>query len=101
MATLRRPSSWYIRGDVGYGVFDRPTIIEENRFGLSDTRIDDSWAIGGGVGYYFSKSVRADVTWDHRFESDVHGFIPTGGNLVSFPGDRKFGLKSEDRKSVV
>ena len=89
------PSSWYVRGDVGYGVFDRPTIIEETRFGLSDTSIEGNWAIGGGVGYHFSKSVRGDLTWDHRFESDVKGFIPAGPGLVSFPGQRTFGLKSD------
>lgn len=92
-APVSSPSSWYIRGDLGHATFIDPTIIEANRFNLDHTRIDNQWAIGGGVGYYFSKAVRGDLTWDHRFETDVNGHI--NAPLVDFPGGRKFGLKSD------
>ena len=88
------PSSWYIRADVGYGAYDRPTMIEEGRFDLDHARINDQWAAGLGVGYYFSKSVRGDLTWDHRFKEDAYGSIPNAG-LVDFPGQRHFGLRSD------
>ncbi len=92
-APVSSPSSWYIRADVGHATFADPTIIEDNRFNLYDTRIDNQWAAGGGVGYYFSKAVRGDLTWDHRFSTDVHGNI--NQNLVNFPGPRTFGMKND------
>ncbi len=88
------PSSWYVRIDGGHGRFDDPTMIEDGRFDLTGAKIDDTWTLGGGVGYYFSKNVRADITWDHRFEADARGSIP-GIGLTPFPGERKFGLKSD------
>ena len=92
------PASWYVRLDTGHARYDDPTIIEIGRFEHTNPSIDSTWSIGGGIGYYFSKSVRGDLTWDHRFETDVHGAVPFGqgpGPLVSFPGQRVFGLKSD------
>lgn len=97
MAMPSGPSSWYVRGDLGHARFDRPTIIEGDRFEFVNPNIDDQWTFGVGVGYYFSKSVRADITWDHRFETDVTGSVPFGpgpGPLVNFPGHQKFGYQS-------
>lgn len=96
-AMVSSPSSWYIRADIGYARYDRPTIVESDRFELSNSSIDDQWAFGAGVGYYFSKSVRGDITWDYRRETDVSGTVPFGpgpGPLVNFPGPRQFGLRS-------
>lgn len=90
--TESSPSAWYVRGDLSHARFDRPTIVEIDRFEFSNSKIDDQWAAGFGVGYYFSRSVRADITWDHRFETDVSGHVPAP--LVNFPGQRTFGLKS-------
>lgn len=91
------PSGWYVRADVGHARYDDPTMIEDGRFTLTNRSIEDNWAIGGGVGYYFSRSVRGDLTWDHRFKSDVRGSIPFvgGGQLTDFPGERQFGMKSD------
>lgn len=93
MAAPSSPSSWYVRGDVGHARFDRPTIIEGDRFEFINPNIDDQWSGGLGVGYYFSRSVRADLTWDHRFETDVTGSVAAG--TVNFPGNQRFGLKSD------
>lgn len=92
-AMVSSPSSWYIRADVGYGRFDRPSIVELDRFDLSNAKIDDQWSAGAGIGYYFSRSVRGDLTWDHRFETDVSGSVPAP--LVNFPGQRTFGMKND------
>lgn len=86
------PSSWYIRGDVGHARYDRPTMIESGRFDLTGAEIDDQWSVGLGLGYYFSRNVRADLTWDYRFETDARGSVAPP--LVNFPGERSFGLKS-------
>ncbi len=83
--------SWYVRGDIGWGTHADPTLTEARSYDLFDNQIDDTWTLGGGIGYYFSKSVRADVTWDHRFEADVSG---TSGP-VALTGTRQFGLKSD------
>ncbi len=93
MAAPSSPSSWYVRGDLGHARFDRPTIVEGDRFEITDPNIDDQWSGGLGVGYYFSRSVRADLTWDHRFETDVTGTIASG--TVNYPGNQRFGLKSD------
>ncbi len=92
-AAASGPSSWYIRGDVGHARHDDPNMIEDGRWDLSGTSIENTWTLGGGIGYYFSKNVRADITWDHRFEADAHG---TAGPFATFPGGtRQFGLKSD------
>ncbi len=92
-AMVSSPSSWYIRADLGHARFDRPSIVEIDRFDFSNAKIDDQWSVGGGIGYYFSKSVRGDLTWDHRFETDVSGYVPAP--LVNFPGQRTFGMKND------
>ena len=95
-APVQGPASWYVRADIGRGHHDTPTMIEEGRFQLTGAHFDDAWTLGGGIGYYFTKNVRADLTWDHRFEADLHGNIP-GGNLglTPFPGAHRFGMKSD------
>lgn len=87
------PASWYVRGDVGYAGYDRPTMIEDGRFDLTNTSIDAQWSGGFGVGRYFGNNLRGDLTWDYRFETDAKGSIPNIG-LVNFPGERTFGLQS-------
>ncbi len=87
------PASWYVRGDVGYSSYDRPSMIEEGRYDLTNTSIDEQWSGGFGIGRYFGSNVRADLTWDYRFETDAKGSI-AGIGLVTFPGERTFGLQS-------
>lgn len=86
--------SWYVRGDVGFASYDRPTMIEDDVFDLTRTSIHRQWTGGAGVGYYFSKSVRGDLTWDHRFETDARGSL-NNYTATPFPGERSFGLKSD------
>ncbi|MEZ5851227.1 MAG: outer membrane beta-barrel protein [Hyphomicrobiaceae bacterium] len=88
------PASWYVRGDIGYSNYDRPSMLEEGRFDLTNTSIDDQWSGGVGIGRYFGRSVRGDLTWDHRFETDARGTMSNMGG-VDFPGQRTFGLKSD------
>ncbi|MBX7106883.1 MAG: outer membrane beta-barrel protein [Gemmataceae bacterium] len=81
--------SWYGRVDAGYVGYDSPAVTE---IGVDDylrTKIDDTWSIGGGIGHYFSCNVRGDITVDHRFKSDVHGF--NGNNQSPVNGTHKFG----------
>jgi opacity protein-like surface antigen len=74
-------TGWYFRLDGGYALFDRPSIVDGGTTDLTSTEINNTWSLGGGVGYHFSRNVRADVTYDHHFAGDVQGVqfytIPT------------------------
>jgi len=84
--------SWYFRVDGAYGAYDEPIMVEHGIFDLSDTEIEGQWSLGGGVGYYFTKNIRGDVTVEHRFETDATGTLRD--NNVNISGVRNFGLKS-------
>jgi opacity protein-like surface antigen len=94
--TAPSPAAWYIRGDLGWARHDDPTMVEDSRYDLFGARIDDAWTLGGGIGYRFSRNVRGDLTWDHRFEADAEGTLSAGATGQPFAGaTRKFGLKSD------
>jgi opacity protein-like surface antigen len=87
------PSSLYIRLDGGYRGYDQPNITEDGIYDLADDDIGRGWAIGGGVGRYFSETVRGDITYDRHFEADVSGRLLDGA--AALPGTRAFGLESD------
>lgn len=96
---MANPATWYIRGQVGYAYHDRPEMSEiapsAATFDLSDATIGETWTAGIGIGRYFTRNIRGDLTWDHRWEADAHG---TAGNTAGIPfagGTRYFGLKSD------
>jgi opacity protein-like surface antigen len=89
-APMAGPAAWYLRGDVGYGVHDDPTIVQSGIYDLNNTSIEDTWTAGLGFGRYFSPGVRGDITWDYRFEADVTGSAGAG----PFAGQHRFGLSS-------
>lgn len=79
--------SWYFRIDGGYAFHDDPNMVEQGIFDLSDSKIGDTWTLGGGFGRYFTRNIRGDLTVDYRFEADVEG----NRSGTEF---RAFGLKS-------
>ena len=79
-------SGWYLRGDYSYawsdaGELARPIVP------FGSLSIDNTWALGGGIGRYFGRGVRGDVTYEWRGSTDVHGTGP--GTLTT-----DFDLKS-------
>lgn len=88
------PASWYVRLDTGYVTFADPALTESRRFDFHNTGIDSTWSLGAGVGYYFSRVVRGDITWDHRFEADVEGTAGSAAGIVP-NGTRSFGITSD------
>lgn len=84
-------SSWYVRLDGGHVRFDDPIMVEDGRFDLTETSIDDTWSLGGGIGAYFGKGWRGDLTVTHLFETDARGTLQTGSSIN---GVRRFGLDS-------
>jgi opacity protein-like surface antigen len=87
-----RASNWYLRGDFSFAQHDLGDMTEPPNYKLSETSIGRNWSYGGGLGYYFSKSVRGDLTFDVRQNANVRGSVNDG--VATFEGERQFGLKS-------
>jgi opacity protein-like surface antigen len=83
---------FYVRADASFAKYDHPNITENHQYDLTDNRIEGNWAAGGGIGYYFNKNIRADITLEHRFETDVSGVI--ADPAAPLGGARHFGMKS-------
>jgi opacity protein-like surface antigen len=70
---------WYLRGDIAYKIWADPSVDwDDSAAGLDfdDEDLDDSWGIGGGVGYRFNEWFRADLTVDYEFPADFEGTTP-------------------------
>ncbi len=101
--------SFYLRLDGGFARHDKPFMVEDGTADLTETSMGNAWTLGGGVGYYFAKNIRGDLTYDHRFKSDVSGYRYDVAQLAaadchaadgpaiqsSCYGTRKFGIKSD------
>src|SRR6185295_17707486 len=65
-----QPASWYVRGDFSHSWMDagelRGAITPFNSWS-----IDNTWSLGGGIGYYFGRGFRGDLTYDWRANTDV------------------------------
>lgn len=88
---LAQPATWYLRLDSAYALHDAPGMVSSG-IDLAKTGYNDTWSLGGGVGRYLTPALRADLTLDYRFESDVHG-----RNLApnaTFAGTHRFGLEN-------
>ena len=94
MAAPMAPASpsWYLRVDGSYGAFDTPNISENGIYDLTDSSIDNTWGIGGGIGVYFGRGFRGDITIDHNFDADVSATL--GDTAATLPGGRNFNLTS-------
>jgi opacity protein-like surface antigen len=68
-------SAWYLRGDIGFAFNEDPDMSRSGT-AFTGTGMDDSWSIGGGIGYNFRDNIRGDVTIDHRIVTDVTGTNP-------------------------
>lgn len=86
-----RPT-FYLRLDGLYGEHDEPVMVEAGIYDLVDEEIGGAWGIGGGVGYYFTPSLRGDVTVERRFEADASGVLSNTASGIA--GVREFGLES-------
>jgi opacity protein-like surface antigen len=84
--------SIYLRVDGGYAIHDEPEMTESGIYTLSDTGIEDTWTVGGGIGTYFGRNIRGDITVDHRFEADATGTLLD--NASTLQGTRRFGISS-------
>lgn len=81
---IAETSGWYLRGDVGYAFNDmRGAHFFQGSNGdvgyFDSTDLDDSWTLGGGVGYQINSYLRTDLTFDYLFDSDFRGSTSGGG----------------------
>ena len=85
-AAYTRSANWYLRGDYSYSWMDGDE-LSRAIVPFDNVSIDNTWGLGGGVGYYFGRGVRGDVTYEWRGSTDVNGSGP--GTLTT-----QFGLRS-------
>lgn len=73
---IEQSGGWYIRGDIDYHMADVDGITYAVTGGTDEftaADLDESWSLGGGIGYNVSKHFRVDVTADYWFKSDFRG----------------------------
>ena len=90
--------SFYLRLDGGYSWAGQPDISEtqvcgscSTTYDLTETSLDDTWTLGGGVGMNITNRIRADLTYDHLFSADAEGWLGEGALI----GMRKFDVSSD------
>ena len=67
-----QPASWYVRGDYSYSWMDAGELNGAiTQFG--SVSVDNTWGLGAGIGTYFGRGVRGDITYEWRGSTDVHG----------------------------
>jgi opacity protein-like surface antigen len=65
-------ASWYVRGDYSYAWQDAGA-LNAAILPFDSFSVGDSWAVGGGIGHYFGRGVRGDITYEWRGDTSVHG----------------------------
>ncbi len=66
-------SSWYLRLDLSYAVYDPVEIHRQDGTEFFNETIEDNFAYGIGVGAEFSNWLRGDVTLDYRPSVGITG----------------------------
>jgi opacity protein-like surface antigen len=78
MAPMPAPSAgWYARVDGGYNWYTNPNIGMDQGFTTYDAKMDGAWSVGGGIGRYFGRGFRGDITVDHLFDADTETSMRT------------------------
>ena len=84
-------TGWYLRGDVGYVGYATPKDLGfdlPTSHPLDREQVEETFSLGGGIGYAFTNFLRADVTVDHRFGSELSGTRPIGTYAVGYVRDK-------------
>jgi opacity protein-like surface antigen len=95
---------WYLRGDIGYNFLVNPSQDADGSIvtpaagsiDLTNTSISNTFAFGGGAGYYLSRHWRTDLTYMWDPDSRVHGFWAISPTLAAdgFRTNRNFHIQS-------
>lgn len=87
---------WYLRGDVGYSFNSDPELTDSLGGILDGDKLDNSWSVGGGIGYYLMRGIRMDMTIEYRTDAELYGYfvgdptMPLTGELNSWVGLANF-----------
>jgi opacity protein-like surface antigen len=85
--------SFYLRGDYSHAWQDAGELWGATTH-FSNSSVDDTWALGIGIGRYFGRGIRGDLTYEWRGETDV-----TGSTTITGCGGGQcttsFGIKSQ------
>ena len=94
MPAMHEPSMarFYLRADYSHGWNSFGNLTEPPNYDLTQTSIGNSHSWGVGVGYYFSKNVRADATFDWRRDAAVRGSVTDVNATVQ--GERQFNVNN-------
>lgn len=101
-APLPAAGGWYLRGDIGYKIYNNPDMSYSNTAGgyvgpdslYFNEDLDETFLVGVGAGYKFNEYFRTDVTLDYEFEAGGSGRLtciaacaPLGYSTESFDID--------------
>jgi opacity protein-like surface antigen len=85
-------SNWYLRGDVGIGLNTNFNLDYTTTTGatLRQNTNEDSFFLGGGVGYYWNNWLRFDVTAEYRSKSRLYALVTySPGGIDEYQGNLK------------
>jgi len=76
--SVTEANGWYLRGDVGYGFTNLRGAryfqgSNSNEIDFDRASLDDTWTVGGGVGYQINNYLRTDLTFDYLTKAKFHG----------------------------
>lgn len=77
------PSGWYARVDGGYAWYNKPG-MDVDGFTTHDTDMSGAWSVGGGIGRYFGRGFRGDVTVDYLFDATTETALGGGEDAARF-----------------
>src|SRR3954471_4882044 len=82
-------TGWYLRGDVGYIDYSKPREAIGYSLGMpfDSITLDNTWSVGGGVGYAFNGWLRGDATVDYRANAQVRALSSGSGYVDGFSTD--------------
>lgn len=98
---------WYLRGDIGYKIYNDPSASLSNpAFGggtfaggrdqMTNEVMGDAFNVGIGAGYKFNDYLRGDLTLDYESPASVSGrlFCPTAGPACHGTGANAYSVES-------
>lgn len=88
-APVQVSRSWYLRGDFGWAWQNADSLTVYHPT-LASSGVDDTWTIGGGVGRYFGRGFRGDVTYEWRGNTDF-----TADSTACCSTSTRFSMRSQ------
>lgn len=77
---IEATSGWYLRGDIGYVINEKPKWSQLNFDPVFTPTVDDAFLVGIGAGVRLNDWLRVDVTGDYRSRAD-YAYGPLSSDL--------------------